>query len=643
MPAGAEKRVARPFALFFKFDFARKFREESSFLREYLWKYRKLVGLGLASLLLVDLLEVLPPILLKEAVDVAVQSRPLELLGYVAAGYLGVALVQGLGRYGWRMFLIRASMFAGRDLRNRYARHLFRLPSSFYDRTPIGELMSLATSDVEAVRMALGSGLLVFADAVFYFMTVPLAMLWLSPKLALLAFVPLPLIPWLVVRNERAIHRKMEEVQESFGRLSAFAQESLNGVRVVRAFAKEDVFLRRFGDEGRELMRVNLERAKVQAAFGPTLDLAMSLGMVLLLWVGGGMLLRQDASAAGAITLGTFIAFQRYIQKMVWPMAALGMAINSYQRAASSSNRLKQILATPSDVREAPVPRLPANFDPHQLEWRTDGEIEFRDLRFKFPGASKEALQGISLRIAPGERVAFLGTVGSGKSALLSLLPRLYPVADGMIFVDGVDINEWPLEELRRQVGYVSQDVFLFSETVLENVALGMVDRFDEAVRLASVHEDVGRLVSNAQTRLGERGVNLSGGQRQRLTIARALAKRPPILVLDDALSSVDVHTEEKILQSLRSRPHRNTEIVSAHRISTIQDADRIVVLEAGTIRQVGTHVELMRDRRGLYRIVYEQQRLKEDLDNFEAEPGGAAPAAGEAGPTVAPLKGAAT
>lgn len=604
-----------------------RFLDDSSFLREYLWKYRGYVALGLLALVIVDVLEVLPPVFLKRAIDIATEGGPVDGIARLAAAYLGVSLVQGVGRYSWRIFLIRASLFAGRDLRNRYAQHLFGLSASFYDRKPVGDLMSLATSDVEAVRMMIGGGLLTLADALFYFATVPVAMYLLSPKLTLIAFLPLPVIPWLVMRNQTAIHERFEKVQESFGTISALAQESLNGIRVSKAFAKEDALTSRFKKAGEEYIRLNLRLARVQTAFGPTLDFAMSLGLVLLLYIGGRDLLGPSPT----LTLGTFVAFQRYIQKMIWPMAALGMALSSYQRSVTSSSRLKEVFAHKPDVPEASEPELPEKFpgriNPAQLPgWKTAGAIEFRDLSFGFSNSSEKVLKKISLRIEPGERVAFVGAIGAGKSALLSLLPRLYPIESGMLFIDGVDVNRWPLEELRRQVGYVSQDLFLFSETVVENIAYGLagwveregeVSSIEEATQLACVHEDVIGLTGSYRTRVGERGVNLSGGQKQRLTIARAIVKKPSILVLDDALSSVDVQTEERILKGLRSRGGRNTEIIAAHRISTIQDADRIVLLENGAIRQMGRHADLMQDRRGLYRKFFEQQQLQADLELY--------------------------
>jgi ATP-binding cassette subfamily B protein len=622
MPSGAQQSEnhRRPSKLSSGLSWER-FLEESAYIRHYIWKYRGYVAVGLFALVMTDILEVVPPWLLKITVDIATGDRPLSLLKWAVIGYLGTATLQAIGRYGWRMYLTRASMFSGRDIRKSFTEHLFGLSQSFFDRRPTGDLMSLATSDVEAVRMMLGAGILTLADSIFYFMTVPVAMYLLSPKLTLIAFLPLPIIPWLVMRNERAIHQRYGEVQEQFSQISAMTQESLNGIRVLKAFAQEGPQTKRFRKECDEFLKLNLRLARVQSSFGPTLDFTMSLGMVLLLYIGGRELI-QNGDAAGALTLGTFVAFQRYIQKMVWPMAALGMALSTYQRSVTSAKRLDEVMQTQTDVPQAKDALTPQGFLP--AGWKTDGRIELRGLSFRFPGTEKTVLQNLSLTIEPGERIAFVGSIGSGKSALLSLLPRLYPVGDGMLFVDGADVNRWDLRELRKQVGYVSQDVFLFSETVLENLAYSLQEvtldsktKIEEHTRLACVHGDILSLVDGYQTRVGERGVNLSGGQKQRLTIARAIVKEPSILILDDALSSVDVQTEEKIMQGLRSRPGRNTELVAAHRISTIQDAHRIIVLERGQIIQQGSHEQLLKDRNGLYRRFVDQQHLRDELESY--------------------------
>jgi ATP-binding cassette subfamily B protein len=597
--------------------------DESAFLRHYFREYRRLMAVGLAALFIVDGLEVVPPILLKSAVDRIVAGGPVSALLTIALAYLGIAILQAAGRYTWRMYVIRTSTFAARDLRNRFTSHLLGLSASFFDRRRIGDLMSLATSDVEAVRLMIGAGVLLFADALFYFLVVPIVMLQLSPALTVLALLPLPIIPWIVMRNDREIHARFAKVQDCLARLSAFAQETLAGIRVVKGLANENVQLERFRALGEEYRQLSLSLARVQTAFGPMLEFTMSLGLTGLLFVGGSLLIDQPA---GVLTLGVFVAFQRYIQQMVWPMAAVGIALSYYRRSATSTTRLQRVFAETSDVADCPAPVLPGALTGLGRGARTPGRIEFRNLHFAFPGAAPPVLQGITLDIHPGERVAFLGAVGAGKSALLSLLPRLYPVGRGMLFIDGVDINDWPIAELRRQVGYVSQDVFLFSETVVENVAVGLHDWIErphglaaihEAAAMAAVHDDVLDLVASYDTTLGARGVNLSGGQKQRLTIARALAREPAILVLDDALSSVDVHTEERILKALRDRPRRNTEVIAAHRLSTIQDADRIAVLASGRLVQLGRHADLIADVEGLYRRFYEQQRLREDLERY--------------------------
>ncbi len=599
------------------------FLEESVFLRQYLWKYRRFIAIGLLALVTVDALEVIPPIILKNVVDEISAGTTTRALIQLAVAYFGVALLQAVCRYGWRMYLIRTSLLASRDLRNRFSTHLFGLSAAFFDRRKIGDLMSLATSDVEAVRMMIGAGILTLADALFYFLFVPVALYLLSPELMLLAFIPLPIIPLIVMRNEREIHLRFARVQECLSRLSALTQESLSGARIVKGFAAENVQLRRFRDVGDELRRLSMSLARVQTAFGPILDFTMSLGLAFLLFFGG----RQLIGGSNALTIGVFVAFQRYIQQMVWPMAAIGMALSFYRRSATSTQRLQNVFNETSDVEDVANPKLPVFLSNGGLP-RTAGGIEFKDLHFRFPGSSTDVLHGITLKIEPGERIALIGAVGSGKSALLSLLPRLRPVSRGMLFIDGVDVNDWPLVELRRQVGYVAQDVFLFSETVAENVAFGLHDWVERssgmsdvigAAELAGVHDDVLGLVSRYETMLGERGVNLSGGQKQRLTIARALAKEPSIFVMDDALSSVDFHTEEKILKSLSARPGRNTEIIAAHRISTIRNADRIVVLSHGVVVQMGSHARLIAESSGLYRKLYEQQLLKDDIDRYLA------------------------
>jgi ATP-binding cassette, subfamily B, multidrug efflux pump len=572
-------------------------------LRHYFWKYRKYATTGIAALLLVDLLEIIPPLLLKETVDTLTIGGTKSRLFQIALIYLAITLVQAVGRYMWRMFLIRSSMFSGRDMRQNYSSKLFGLSAGFYDRQKVGDLMALATSDVEAVRMALGAGLLVFADAMFYLITIPIAMFILSPQLTLLAFIPLLTVPFIVMRNEREIHKRFEKVQSSFSQLASLAQESLVGARIVKSFAAEESMIKRFRDAGLDNARLNIHLAKVQTAFGPILDFNVSIGLVLLLYFGGESVIGQ------ALSLGTFVAFQRYIQKLVWPMAALGLAITHYQRAVASSKRLKVILQERPEISAVPATAR-----------KLTGHIEMKNLTFGYPGLGKPVLKNLNLVIEKGSRVAFVGPIGSGKTTLLSLLPRLYAVQRNQLFLDGYDINDWCAEELREQIGFVAQDVFLFSESIVENVCFGLAyprHHIEMTTATAMIHEEIQRFPAAYETKLGERGLNVSGGQKQRLSIARALIRQPPLLILDDALSSVDVHTEEKILGALKNRTR--TELVSAHRISTVKNADEIFVMNEGEIIQRGPHKRLIAEN-GLYRLFHEQQKIQEEFDAYLQE-----------------------
>lgn len=584
------------------------FGEKTSLIKEAFVRYKKPMIYGFLTLVAVDLLEIVPPLILKNAVDGIVEQKPYSQLLWFAVAYLSVALLQGLCRYGWRIFLIRSSHLAGRDLRGQFAEHLFRLPASFYDKNRVGELISHVNSDVESVRMFIGPGLLTLADAVFYILIVPVAMFVLSPKLTLLALAPLPIIPFLVLYFENQIHTRYKKSQEHFSVLAAMAQENLGGIRVTKAFALEDKQLDRFKVLGENYIDLNMRLARIQTAFGPWMDFFTSMGMVLLIWWGGKSVISD------AVSLGTFVAFQRYIQKMVWPMIAIGFSLSHFQRAIASSDRLKSILKTDPEIKNNPKP------GPFKLK----GKIEIKNLSFNFKNSS-QTLKNISLTIEPEARVAFVGGIGSGKSTLLHLIPRLYPAPQQSIFVDGHAIEDWDLEELRSQIGFVSQEVFLFSDNVFENVSFGLKNQSSqqmnqkvyESTLMAHVRDDIDRLPKGFNTQLGERGVNLSGGQKQRVSIARALAKDPKILIFDDSLSAVDVKTESILLESLRKRAPKNTELIAAHRISTIQDADHIFVMERGEIIAQGKHQQLIQNKNSIYFRFYEQQRLKEDLEAY--------------------------
>lgn len=583
--------------------FFARFARESAILRRFLWKYRRAVFGGLVALTLVNVLSILPPLILKNAVDAMIQSPNEADLAEFALQFLLAAFGMAAGRYYWRVFLVYSSHRASKDLRDELTSHLLRLAPRFFDRTRIGELMALQNSDVEGVRQGLGPGLIILADALFFFLTVPIAMWILSPELTLLTFIPLPVVPFIVLYCERQIHARYLKVQEQFSRLSALAQEILSGMRVVKGMANEDRQLARFAKIGLEFVDLNTRLNRVQSAFSPALDFVLSLGLLSLLYWGGKEVL------SASVSVGTFVAFQRYLQMMIWPVSAIGMAVTHYQRAVASSRRIEEILSERSDVLEIDLPESAP---------RLHGEIEFRGLCFRH--GDREILKDIHLKIRPGEKVAFMGPIGCGKSTLLSLIPRLYPAEPGTLWVDGRDTAALKLSDLRSQIGFVGQDHFLFHASVLENLYVGFRERperrelAEEIARFARVHDEILTLPSGYETLLGERGVNLSGGQKQRISIARALARSAPILILDDALSSVDSATEEQIVQSLSRLAHRPTVLIAAHRLSTAKLADRIVILEEGRIVAVGAPAELHAMGQPYYlQVVREQARLKEE------------------------------
>ncbi len=585
----------------------------------YIKKYRGLVIKGALALLLVDIFEILPPLLIMWLVDAISNRWDDQWVWILALSFFVVSCFQAIGRYGWRIYLLRTSVLAGHDLRLRFVEKLTGLPSSFFDKNRVGDLLALATNDTEAFRRAIGFGLVILIDAFFYITTIFAAMLWLNWKLTLIIVWPLIFVPIIVSKLDKIYHQRFLKVQESFSDLSSMAQEALMGIRVVKAFSREKVQINQFNQKGLEFQRDNIQLAKIQSIFGPLLDLVVTGGLVLLLFFGGKQVL------VGTLTLGAFVAFQRYLLKLVWPIKAVGLAVTVFQRAITSSNRIKAVLDVDPEIKEPQTPLVPALWS-----GRAIGKIEIRDLNFSYSGDSSEFnLKNISLTLEPGERVAVMGRVGSGKTTLLSLLPRLYAVENGKIFLDGLDINHWGLANLRAQIGFVGQDIFLFSEKVFENVAFSMAEVLEESLlmakvsqvaELSAVHQEMLSAPNGYDTLLGERGVNLSGGQKQRLTLARALFHEPPVLILDDVLSAVDTQTENKILEALKSRTPKSTEWISAHRISTIQHCDRVLVMEKGEIIQQGTVASLLRQKTGQFHRYYEQQRLREEIESYAKE-----------------------
>jgi ATP-binding cassette, subfamily B, multidrug efflux pump len=530
-----------------------------------------------------------------------------------------ICALQGIFSYWTRQILIGLSRDIEYDLRNDLLARLVQMEPEFYVRNRTGELMSRCTNDLNSVRMVLGPGIMYSANTIATMVLAVVLMFWISATLSMYVLLPVPVVAVSVWLFGRQIHALYGKIQASLAVLSAKAQENLAGVRVVRAYGQEDAEIRGFDAPNREYINRNLRLIYFWSLFMPLLQMLVGLTFVLVLWQGGRLVI------VGQITLGELIAFYTFMTRLIFPMVALGFVTNIFQRGGASMGRLNYILDSEPKISDANAARDKIG--------AIRGEIEFRHLTFTYPtvrsdtdgtksngspALNKPVLQDISLHVPAGSILAIVGPTGSGKSTLASLIARLWESPAGTLFVDGRPIREWPLETLRRAVGYVPQDTFLFSETLRENVAFGVDSATDEEIHnaadVASIAAEIGEFPAQYNTMVGERGITLSGGQKQRAAIARAVIRDPKILILDDSLSSVDTGTEERILKRLDAILRQRTTILISHRVSTVQHADQIVVLRDGRIVERGTHAELLA-RGGYYADLYQKQLLEEELE----------------------------
>ena len=546
---------------------------------------------------------------------------------------IAIALIKGIFQFLTRWVVIGISRDIEFDLRNDLFAHLERLSYSYYQRNRTGDIMARATNDLNAVRMLLGPAIMYSANTLVFTAGALAFMLAISPKLTLFAFLPLPIASIVIQHFGRRIHERFERIQAMFSDISARAQENFSGARVIRAYVQEQAEIAAFENANQEYIRRSLGLVRLMGMLWPTLELMLGAAVVIVLWLGGRQVL------LGKMNVGDFVAFNTYMVQLTWPVIALGWVINIFQRGTASLARIEEILAEQPEITDKTIgssgdrvigpskiqTRSPSDVafqsPDHPITRSPDilGEIEFRNLNFAYNGTP--VLHDISLRIPAGSSLAIVGPTGSGKTTLVSLIPRIYDAEPGTVLIDGRPIRQFPLDALRCHIGFVPQETFLFSDTIRENIAFGIAQEDGEAsledikaaAEAANIAQDIESFPEGYNTTVGERGITLSGGQKQRTAIARAILRSPRILILDDALSSVDTNTEDKILNHLRAIIRGRTTIFISHRVSTVRNADAIAVLYQGRIVELGTHDQLI-TRNGYYTDLYNKQLLEEEL-----------------------------
>jgi ATP-binding cassette subfamily B multidrug efflux pump len=585
------------------------------YLKRYRWSY----AAGTVCVFLTNGIWILFPLVIGRAADDLREGVTRHKLLFYAGLLLAIAAFKGIFQFLTRWIVIGISREIEFDLRNDLFKHLESLSFSYYQRNRTGDIMARATNDLNAVRMLLGPAIMYSANTMVYTAGALAFMISISPRLTFYTFLPLPVVSIVIQYFGRRIHERFERIQAMFSDISARAQENFSGARLIRAYVQEEAEIRAFEKENHEYIRRSLKLVRLMGMLWPTLELLLGFAVVLVLWLGGREVLQgQDRVQLvsylgtkttlmlnGSMGVGDFVAFTTYMVQLTWPVIALGWVINIFQRGTASLKRINEILLEQPEIEDGPDAR----------ERQVKGEIEFRGLHFSYNG--KPVLRDLNLRIPAGSSLAIVGPTGSGKTTLVSLIPRIYDAPAGMVLIDRRPIRDYSIASLRKSIGFVPQETFLFSDRIRENIALGVDTATDQeihdAAEAANIAVDIESFPEGYQTLVGERGITLSGGQKQRTAIARALIRNPQILILDDALSSVDTHTEDKILNHLRDVMQGRTTIFISHRVSTVRNADRIAVLHGGAIVELGTHDELLA-LNGYYTDLYNKQLLEEEL-----------------------------
>jgi ATP-binding cassette, subfamily B, multidrug efflux pump len=606
--------------------FPKSLRPLLPYLKRYRWSY----AFGTFCVFLTNGIWILFPLVIGHAANDLHEGVTSHKLLVYAGILLAIAVSKGIFQFLTRWIVIGISRDIEFDLRNDLFEHLEGLSYSYYQRHRTGDIMARATNDLNAVRMLLGPAIMYSANTFIYTAGALSFMIAISPRLTFYTFLPLPIISIVIQYFGRRIHDRFERIQAMFSEISARAQENFSGARLIRAYVQEDAEIRAFEKENKEYIRRSLKLVRLMGMLWPTLEFMLGCAVVLVLWLGGREVLtgqstvtliskigaQVGATAAvpsittalhlsGSMSVGDFVSFITYMVQLTWPIIALGWVVNIFQRGTASLGRINEIMQEQPEINDA------AGAGDHAIE----GEIEFRKLNFAYDG--KQVLRSVNLRIPAGTSLAIVGPTGSGKTTLVNLIPRIYDAEEETVLIDGRPIREYSLASLRRNIGFVPQETFLFSDRIRENIALGVDSAADGEIRdaagAANIAADIENFPESYETLVGERGITLSGGQKQRTAIARALIRNPRILILDDALSSVDTQTEDKILNHLRSLMQGRTTIFISHRVSTVRNADRIAVLYGGRIVELGTHDELLA-LNGYYSDLYNKQLLEEEL-----------------------------
>lgn len=576
------------------------------YLKKYFRRYKKTLLLGILFIILSNIGSVYIPILIKDGINSLKENINTKVILNYAILIVGITFISGVFQFLIRETIIVVSRKIEYDLRQDFWQHIQKLPLRFFQNNSTGNIMAHATNDINAVRSFLGPAIMYSIDNGVLFILVISIMISLSPLLTLYALLPLPLLSFLVYVVMKKVHKRYTRIQEKFSELTTLAQENFAGIRVIKSYVREDYEIKKFTNHSYDYLKRKMDLVRFQALFQPIFFMIAGLSSIIVILFGGRMVMNNQLS------LGVIAAFIAYLSMLIWPMISFGFVANIVQQAEASMKRLMKFFNEPYEISDSSL----TDYSITSIK----GDIEFKNVSFRYNEYLPLILDNISFKINSGQTVAFIGRTGTGKTTLVNLIPRMYDVTSGEILIDGINIKKIPLDILRKNIGYVTQETFLFSDTLEKNIAYGLngydKDLIFKVSEIAQLTKDVQGFPKGFDTILGERGITLSGGQKQRTTLARALAIDPKILILDDSFSAIDVHTEEEILKRLKEFMKNRTSIIISHRISTVKDSDKIFVLDNGKIAEEGTHEELI-SKGGIYAELYYKQLLEEELQKI--------------------------